>query len=379
MRWSPAIGLASDPQDTAGGLLRPLPADERMPNNGGDAMHRIGKPRGGAIGSARVAATAVVMISSLAASQAPGSAAPRRMIAILVYDGVQVQDFAGPFEVFSRLNRDSVFLVSKDGRPVRTWRGLTVVPTFALGASPKPDVVVIPGGNPGKIATDSTVLNWIRSASADSAYVLSVCTGAGFLLRAGVLDNREATTFWRQQESLRRDGAARGVRVVSDRLVVDAGRVVTSAGTGIEGALLVLGKLHGEAWQRLTALHMDVNAEPGLEATVRPTLADRNLPTAIDEFIPDGAELLDYSGGRESWNAHWRYASPETVAALSARFVGALQAVPRWRRDGASIGGEATSRWAFTGRDSSAWLAAVRVDKAGNVVDLTLQVWKAPK
>src|SRR5436853_7616491 len=62
----------------------------------------------------------------------------RRNIAILVYDGVQVLDFAGAFEVFSRLNRDNVFLVSPTGALIKTWRGVGLTPTFSIVTAPKP-------------------------------------------------------------------------------------------------------------------------------------------------------------------------------------------------------------------------------------------------
>jgi hypothetical protein len=191
-----------------------------------------------------------------------------------------------------------------------------------------------------------------------------------------VLDNHEATTFWRLQESFAREGASRGIRLVSDRLAVDAGRVVTATGSGIEGALLVLGKLHGEAWKRLTALHMDVNPDHGPETTIRSKLADRNLPVALDEYIPDAAELIDYSGGRESWNQHWRYTGAESAHTMTTRFAEALQTTAHWRRVGSASTNDSSTQWAFTGLDGATWRGAVQVDKIGDMVELTVQVWK---
>ena len=323
-----------------------------------------------------VCAAALLSVISVSASasgqlRSPSAGAPRKLrIAILVYNGVQVQDFAGAFEVFTRLNRDSVFLVSPDGKPIRTWRGMGVIPDFTIATSPRPDVIVVPGGNPGPVGHDSTVLNWIRR-TADSGYVMSVCSGAFLLLRAGVLDHRMATTFWRQQDALATQGAAQGVRVIPDRLVVEDGKVVTAAGTGIEGALLVLGRLHGEAWRRLTALHMEVNPDPELATTNRPRLADRNLPPSLDEVLPDDAELVDYSGGTDSWDLHWRYSSDDPLDAVTQRINSLLRDKEHWRRPGAG------DEWDFTGIDRSDGHASVRVSKAGKRVDLTVQVWKA--
>jgi len=319
----------------------------------------------------------ILVLAQPARSQTGVAASPKRIIAVLVYDGVQVLDFAGAFEVFSRFNRDSVFLVSKDGRAVQTWRGMSVTPAFALRNSPRPDVIVIPGGNTATISRDSLVLGWLNKAVADSAYVLSVCSGSVILLRAGILDHRKATTFWRLHEAFEKEGAPRGVHVVTDRLVVDDGRVTTAAGTGLEGALLVVGKLHGEAWRHLTALHMEINPEPDLETTIRSQLADRNLPASLDAFLPDDAELLDYSGGRDAWNQHWRFRSADAASALAPKVRAALQTDSHWRPVGAQTDTPSESRWQFKGLDGRMWLGAVRVEQTGNSVDMTTRVWRA--
>ena len=183
----------------------------------------------------------------------------RPNVAIFVFDDVQVIDFTVPFEVFSRFNMDHVFLVSKDGAPITAWRGLRVTPDYSFADSPVPDVLVVPGGNTSAARSDPDVLAWVRKTSSQAKHVLSICTGALILADAGLLDGLPATTFFEQQEALQK--AVPSAQIVRDRLVVDAGKIVTSGGSGLEGALHVMGKLHGPAWQHMIALHMEAGFE----------------------------------------------------------------------------------------------------------------------
>ena len=81
--------------------------------------------------------------------------------AIFIFDGVEVLDFAGPFEVFSRTrlvagvdSRRSdasapfnVFTVARSGGPVHATGGLYVIPHFDFAGAPPIDLLVIPGAS----------------------------------------------------------------------------------------------------------------------------------------------------------------------------------------------------------------------------------------
>ena len=75
-----------------------------------------------------------------------------RNVAILIFDEVEVLDFAGPFEVFgvARLDDGSapfnVFTVAETAAPVTARNGLSINPHYSLDACPKIDLLVVPGG-----------------------------------------------------------------------------------------------------------------------------------------------------------------------------------------------------------------------------------------
>ena len=75
--------------------------------------------------------------------------------------------------------------------------------------------------------------------------------------KAGLLDGRRATTHWRVLDWMRESFPE--VTVLDDEHVVDEGAVITSAGisAGIDMALRVVARHHGEAVARATARHME--------------------------------------------------------------------------------------------------------------------------
>jgi transcriptional regulator GlxA family with amidase domain len=98
---------------------------------------------------------------------------------------------------------------------------------------------------------------WIAERSGRVEALASVCTGALLLDKAGLLDGRRATTHWQALGLLRRLFPA--VDVVEDRHVVEDGALITSAGisAGIDLALRLVARHHGEPIARATARHME--------------------------------------------------------------------------------------------------------------------------
>src|SRR5262245_52590694 len=132
-------------------------------------------------------------------------------VGILIFDGVEVLDFAGPFEVFSRTrllpgldSRRSdesapfeVFTVGRTRAPVTATGGLVVTPRYGFADEPAVDLLLVPGGfGTRALLEDAEVLDWVRTASGRAQRTLSVCTGALLLARAGLLRGRRATTHW---------------------------------------------------------------------------------------------------------------------------------------------------------------------------------------
>jgi len=189
-------------------------------------------------------------------------------IGIYLFDGVEVLDFAAPFEVFSTAARvhgrqeppsPPPFVVVTVGHgpgPIVARGGLRVQPAFGLGDHPRLDVVVIPGGAIDAELERPEVEAWLRRVSASATITASVGTGAFLLGQAGLLDGRRATTHWEDLEELQR--LFPEVEVVDGERWVDQEAVVTSAGisAGLDMSLHLVARLEGEELARATALQM---------------------------------------------------------------------------------------------------------------------------
>ncbi|OBS09281.1 DJ-1/PfpI family protein [Acidihalobacter prosperus] len=188
-------------------------------------------------------------------------------IVILLFDEVEVLDFAGPFEVFStasrvarREGREAPFTVATaalTAAPVRARGGLRVTPDHALADCPKADLLLVPGGDVSGALRQPALIDWIAQTSAPASLTASVCTGAFLLAEAGLLDGRRVTTHWEDVDDLAR--AYPRLEVVSGMRWVDGGDRVTSAGitAGIDMSLHLVARLDGDALALATARQMD--------------------------------------------------------------------------------------------------------------------------
>jgi len=205
------------------------------------------------------------------------SAADRWNVAILVFERVEVLDFAGPYEVFSRTrlvpgiaSRQSdesapfrVVCVSRDGATVRATGGLQITPDVDFASAPPPHVLVVPGGfGTRALLQDEATIAWIEAVAGRARRVTSVCTGALLLARAGLLRGKRATTHWGALDLLR--SVDESIDVVDGPRFVDQGAVITSAGiaAGIEMSLHVVGTLVGHDVAVETARYIEFPYAP---------------------------------------------------------------------------------------------------------------------
>lgn len=186
-----------------------------------------------------------------------------RRLAILLFDDAEVLDFCGPFEVFSVASNQSdspSFDVSTVAgkTPITARNGLSVNPDHSLDSCPKPDILLVPGGiGTRRELNNPLLIDWIKTAAREAELVLSVCTGALLLGKAGLLDNLEATTHHVAWDLLRE--IVPTCVVHENRRFVDNGRVITSAGiaAGIDMSLHVVERLLGRDIAVATARHME--------------------------------------------------------------------------------------------------------------------------
>jgi transcriptional regulator GlxA family with amidase domain len=190
--------------------------------------------------------------------------AARRNVGILIFDDVEVLDFAGPFEVFAvtdELNGGrvfNVFAVAESTSPIRARNGLRTIPDFTLANAPAPHVLIVPGGfGTRALLKNRTVVDWIVGRSRAAELTMSVCTGALVLGQAGLLDGLRATTH-HDCFSLLRQIAPRTTVIETDRFV-DNGTIITAAGisAGIDCSLHVVERLLGADAATTTARYME--------------------------------------------------------------------------------------------------------------------------
>jgi transcriptional regulator GlxA family with amidase domain len=192
-------------------------------------------------------------------------------VAIVVYEGVQILDFAGPAEVFSdaahegadgRAQAFNVYTVSKTKSPVVSQGFIDVIPDYSIEDSPKPDILVLPGGGAESVINDAAWMEWIKTASRDAEHVLTVCTGAFIAGKAGLLDGIEATTWYNAVPELIKQFP--NTRVQTGRRFVDSGKMITTAGVsaGIDGSLHLVARLFGRYVADRTAEYMEYKWTP---------------------------------------------------------------------------------------------------------------------
>ena len=268
------------------------------------------------------------------AAHAPHSK-PEMRVGIVLFDGVQIIDFAGPYEVFGQAGF-GVTTLSHDGKPVTTAMGLRVTPDAAFDAAPAFDVLLVPGGDVQEAEQDHAVLAFVRKHAGGSRRVMSVCTGSFILAASGVLDGLQATTFTPRIDQM----AARypKVEVVRDVRWVDNGRIVTSAGlsSGLDAALHLVATLHGVDKARTAALRLEYDWKPE-GGFVRSRMADRYLPRTLEsavEWPKDMVARTDVSLGDERhWRTVHRIATAMPAAELEQRIVRGMASLEGWKHE----------------------------------------------
>src|SRR5207248_2352046 len=132
------------------------------------------------------------------------------------------------------------------------------LPDYSLDDSPHLDILVVPGGwGTRREMNNSRLLAWIAERAKQVETLTSVCTGALLLGKAGLLDDKRATTHWRSLEWMQE--LFPKAKVESGLHFVEDGNIFTSAGisAGIDMALKVVARYCGEAIARATARHME--------------------------------------------------------------------------------------------------------------------------
>jgi transcriptional regulator GlxA family with amidase domain len=185
-------------------------------------------------------------------------------VAIFIHDGVEVLDFTGPGEVFSKAkdsteNLFNVYTVAAGKKEILSNNFLRIIPNYSIEDCPNADIIILPGGDTRIPLADSNVIAWIINSKKRDPIIMSVCTGAFLLAKAGLLDGKKATTHYCCQEGLAEKYPK--ITVVRGIRFVDNGDILTTEGisAGIDGSLHLVSRLYGIEIARNTAKYMMYN------------------------------------------------------------------------------------------------------------------------
>lgn len=187
-----------------------------------------------------------------------------RKVAILLFDQVEVLDFAGPFEVFSvasLIHDNSLFEVAtfaKIKAPVLAVNGLSVNPKHSLHDIMDADILIFPGGvGIRQVIFDKEMIDFLLKMHSRVSMIFSVCSGAMLLAKAGLLDGKPYCTHhlvYADMEKMVKDGfPQQHLRFTTSE------KIVTAAGisAGIDASLHIVKLLCGESVSRATAKYME--------------------------------------------------------------------------------------------------------------------------
>jgi putative intracellular protease/amidase len=275
--------------------------------------------------------------------------------AILIFEGVQIIDFTGPYEVLGQAGIEA-FTVGEKAAPIHTTMGMTVTPAYTFDNAPPAQLLVVPGGN---VQTENkNIIQFIQQRAKSADYVLSVCNGAFYLAEAGLLDGRDATTFYNLIDDLQETYPK--VHVVTNKRYVDNGKIITSAGlsSGIDGTLFLISKMYGKGIAQQVALNMEYNWQPG-STYARANFADKYLRRMMSRRlqlqIPNQVDvkLVNTQGTTDQWETEWEVQAKSTLPEIKTYLEDKLQELGKWTRDGSS--------WKFTGDNGEKWVGVLNI------------------
>lgn len=191
-------------------------------------------------------------------------------VGILLFNEVEVLDFAGPFEVFSiathPISEEKAFIVktiSETGGLIKARNGLQVKADYCFKDAPDFDILIVPGGYGAEAIeiNNEILINWLKKCSLSVNLMASVCTGAFLLAKADLLKGKQATTHWMDIDRLERMFS--NISVKRNVKFVDEGSIITSGGisAGINMSFYVIKKMLGEEVARTTAKRMEYDIE----------------------------------------------------------------------------------------------------------------------
>jgi transcriptional regulator GlxA family with amidase domain len=186
-------------------------------------------------------------------------------IGILIFENVELLDFAGPYEVFSNANlfisnaeKLNVFSFSFADRPIKTINGLSVLADYNSQNMPSPNVLIIPGGEGTKDYLKNTeAIQYLQNICKNAELIMSVCSGARVLAGMSLLNNKKFTTHHLVMDEL--VGLVKNGSPQPDSRYIHDGNIITAAGVsaGIDASLYLVEHLLGKDVAEKTAKYIE--------------------------------------------------------------------------------------------------------------------------
>ncbi len=204
--------------------------------------------------------------NAVTAAKLATSAKGRITVAFVLTDNAVMIDFAGPWEVFRDVKIPSrgtsrhdthifdLYTVSDSREPIRESAGMRIIPDYTFKDAPQPNIVVVPAQS----GYSPEMMAWLRKMATSSDIVMSVCTGAFQLGKAGLLDGKKATTYHDSWDAFHQQFPK--VTLETNRRYVQADPVIFTAGgltSGIDLALHIVELYFGRDVAESTARTME--------------------------------------------------------------------------------------------------------------------------
>ncbi|MGH7842359.1 MAG: DJ-1/PfpI family protein [Candidatus Binataceae bacterium] len=193
----------------------------------------------------------------------------QKTVGIVLFEGFELLDVFGPAEAYRSPQLKDAFqlvMIAEARGVVTSAQGPQIVPNQSFADAPTFDLLMVPGGIGTRREVDNPVLmTWLRARVAETEFVTSICTGAGLLARAGLLDGHRATSNKFAFDWVKSQGPR--VNWVAQARWVEDGKFWTSAGVsaGIDMALAIIARICGTAAAERTAARMEYewHRDPG--------------------------------------------------------------------------------------------------------------------
>lgn len=188
------------------------------------------------------------------------------IMGILLFNEVEVLDFAGPFEVFSITTLPEsdkkpfiVKTISETKNIITARNGLKIKPDYNFNDNVNFDILIIPGGyGAEEIEINNVkVIEWIKNQFNKVQILASVCTGSFLLGKTGLLDNKNATTHWMDIKKFQDEFPK--IKVHENVKYIDEDKIITSDGVsaGINMSFYIIKKLLNKEIAQNTAKRME--------------------------------------------------------------------------------------------------------------------------